>query len=49
VRANPSLIFKLFLEHLIMTRFHVVYSQLWVRNLITIEETFHIHLNVTFT
>jgi hypothetical protein len=44
--ANPSLILKLFLNHLIMTTLCVVYPQLWVRNLITIEETFHTHLNV---
>ncbi len=29
-----------------MTTLCVVYPQLWVRNLITIEETFHTHLNV---
>ncbi len=44
--GNPSFIFKLFLEHLIMITFCVVYPQLWVRNFIIIEETFHIHLNL---
>jgi hypothetical protein len=44
--TSLSLILKLFLEHLVMTTFLVVYPQLWVKNLITKEETFHIHLNV---
>jgi hypothetical protein len=44
--TNIRLIFKLFLEHLVMTTFHVVYPQLWVKNFITKEETFHIHSNV---
>ncbi len=44
--THPSFSFKVFLKHLVMTTFYVVYPQLWVRNLITIEETFHTHLNV---